>query len=33
MNKDLLSEIESAGQNNDSYSNDVDVDFSEFDLK
>lgn len=33
MNKDLLSEIESAGQNNDSYSNDVDIDFSEFDLK
>lgn len=32
MEKDLLSEIESAGQNNDSYSNDVDVDFSEFDL-
>lgn len=32
MEKDLLPEIESAGQNNDSYSNDVDVDFSEFDL-
>ena len=32
MDKNLLPEIESAGQNHDSYSNDVDVDFSEFDL-
>ena len=32
MDKDLLPEIESAGQNYDSYNNDVDVDFSEFDL-
>ena len=32
MEKDLLPEIESAGQNYNSYNNDVDVDFSEFDL-
>ena len=32
MEKDLLPESESAGQNYNSYNNDVDVDFSEFDL-